>query len=112
MLLQTRLTTQIAQTAVYVIQARVAKCLATCCQQISQESQPSRYSSLPAITIAPQLVNMFVFTFAFVFAFLLDLHTQYITSARERHTQRARESEVCMLLLLLLVYVCALLENI
>lgn len=48
--------------------------------------------------------NMFVFTFAFVFAFLLDLHTQYITSARDnthKHTQRVRwrdwESEVSRL---------------
>lgn len=64
-------------------------------------------------------VNMFVFTFAFVFAFLLDLHTQYITSARDnthKHTQRVRwrdwESEVSRLACWWCVCVLVLLENI
>lgn len=63
--------------------------------------------------------NMFVFTFAFVFAFLLDLHTQYITSARDnthKHTQRVRwrdwESEVSRLACWWCVCVLVLLENI
>jgi len=47
---------------------------------------------------APSLswVNMFVFTFAFVFAFLLDLHTQYISSARDRHRYIRRKYKESM----------------
>lgn len=124
-----------------ISQARVARpALATCCQHTNHitKCQRARRRSLSILCARSSLAhsfsqsvclsasrslslseNMFVFTFAFVFAFLLDLHTQYITSARDnthKHTERVRwrdwESEVSRLACWWCVCVLLLLENI